>query len=118
MRAGLKHAGAEIVAHPHFTPERIRRLVARLAVMPAQAITVPGIMRRELTDPTKAMAASFSSLSPEHRDLLIAMLDTPPGPVSERDLADALRRHHDGALPQPPAALVDRLTDHVLRVLT
>jgi hypothetical protein len=114
-RAWLKHAGAEIVAHPHFTPERIRRFVARLAVIPAQAITVPGIVRRELTDPTDAMTASFSSLGAEHRDLLIAMLDTPPGPVSERDLTDALRRHHDGALPQAPAALVDRLTDHFLR---
>jgi hypothetical protein len=64
------------------------------------------------------MTASFSSLASEHRELLIAMLDTPPGPVSERDLADALRRHHRGALPKPPAVLVDRLTDHFLRVLT
>jgi hypothetical protein len=45
------------------------------------------------------------------------MLDTPPGPVSERELTAALRRHHDGALNRAPADLVDRLTDHFLRVL-
>jgi hypothetical protein len=116
-RSWLRNTGVEIVSHPHFTPERIRRFTARLEAMPDEEMTVPGIMQRELSDPTEGMAASFSSLSCEHRDLLIAMLDTPPGPVSERDLTDALRRHHDGALPKAPAALVDRLTDHFLRVL-
>lgn len=116
-RSWLKDAGAEIVSHPHFTPERIRRFTARLKTMPDEEMTIPRVMRRELTNPTDAMAASFSSLGTEYRDLLIAMLDTPPGPVSERELVDALRRHHNGALPKPPAALVDRLTDHFLRVL-
>jgi hypothetical protein len=116
-RSWVRNAGAEIVSHPHFTPERIRRFTQRLKTMTEEEMMVSRIMRRELTNPTDAMAASFSSLASEHRDLLIAMLDTPPGPVSERDLADALRRHHDGALPKPPAALVDRLTDHFLRVL-
>ena len=109
--------GAEIVSHPHFTPERIRRLVARLKTMSGEELKVPRNPRRELANPTEAMAVSFSCLESEHRDLLIAMLDTPPGPVTERDLADALRRHHDGALSEPPGALVDRLTDHFLRVL-
>ena len=39
------------------------------------------------------MAASLRALEPELRELLFAMLDTPPGPVAERDLADSLRRH-------------------------
>jgi hypothetical protein len=64
------------------------------------------------------MATSFATLADEHRDLLIAMLDTPPGPVTERDLVAALRRHHDGSLPRPPAELVDRLADHFLRVIS
>jgi hypothetical protein len=63
------------------------------------------------------MAMSFAALGTEHRDLLVAMLDTPPGPVTERDLTGALRRHHDGALSCPPAELLDRLTDHFLRPL-
>jgi hypothetical protein len=37
--------------------------------------------------------------------------------VTERGLTHALRRRHAGALPHPPAELVDRLTDHFLRVL-
>jgi hypothetical protein len=117
IREWVKDSGAEIVSHPHFTPERIRRLAGRLQTMSVDEMTVPQIMRRELANPTGAMAASFASLGSEHRDLLIAMLDTPPGPVTDRDLADAVRRHHNGALPKPPAALVDRLTDHFLRVL-
>jgi hypothetical protein len=116
-RSWLKLIGAEIVSHPHFTPERIRRFAAELKNMTDEEMTVVQVMERELSNPTEAMAASFSSLHSEHRDLLIAMLDTPPGAVNERDLADALRRHHNGALPKPPAALVDRLTDHFLRVL-
>ena len=45
------------------------------------------------------------------------MLDTPPGPVSDQNLALALRRHHSGALSHSPVDLIDRLTDHFLRVL-
>lgn len=116
-RAQLRRAGERIVADPHFTPERIRRVVAGLTHKPVQALSLPGLLRHELANPTEAMAASFSALSSEHRDLLIAMLDTPPGPVSERDLTDALRRHHEGALPRAPVALVDRLADHFLKVL-
>ena len=56
------------------------------------------------------------TLAREHRDLLVALLDTPPGPVPERELVAALRRHHDGSLSHQPAELVDRLTDHFLRV--
>ena len=45
------------------------------------------------------------------------MLDSPPGPVAERDLAAALRRHATSGLPKAPADLVDRLADHFLRVI-
>ena len=46
------------------------------------------------------MAASYAALEREHRELLLAMLDSPPGPVAERDLADALRRHATSGLPE------------------
>ena len=45
------------------------------------------------------------------------MLDSPPGPVAERDLAAALRRHPTSGCPKAPADLVDRLADHFLRVI-
>jgi hypothetical protein len=101
--------GAAIVDHPHFTPERIRRFVARGA--PADGID------RELSEPTEAMAASFAALGDEHRELLFALLDCPPTPVDERDLATALRRHSPDGLHHAPVELVERLADHFLRVL-
>jgi uncharacterized protein (DUF1778 family) len=116
LRLWLAAAGAEIVDDPHFTPERIRRFTARLKGLTETEMEIVGLMRRELNDPTEAMTASFGALDVEHQDLLIAMLDSPPGPVPERELVDALRRHHDGALPKPPAELLDRLRDHFLRV--
>jgi len=105
----LQREGAAIVEHPDFTPERIRRYVARGVV--------PGSVDRELREPTEAMAASLRALPPEERALLVALLDSPPGPVAERDLAEALRRHASAELSQSPVALVDRLADHFVRVL-
>ena len=115
LRLWLERAGAEIVDEPHFTPERIRRLIARLNDVTEPEMEIHGLMRRQLADPTDAMATSFQTLEAEHKDLLIAMLDTPPGPVPERELVEALRRHHDGALRKPPLELLDRLSDHFLR---
>ena len=116
-RAAIRAMGPEIVAHRHFTPERIRRLVAGVKMLSPGSVDLARIVGSELANSTEAMATSFAALSVEHRDLLVSMLDTPPGPVTERDLTHALRRHHAGALPHPPAELVDRLADHFLRVL-
>ncbi len=109
QRQRVIECGEAIVGHPHFTPERIRRFVAR-------GLPVRGI-EAELAEPTEAMAASYAALGEEHRELLLAMLDCPPGPVAERDLAVALRRHASSPLPKAPAELVDRLADHFLRVI-
>jgi len=109
--------GAAIVAHPHFTPERIRRFVGgRLRELRGNG-PVPLVVEAELSEPTQAMATSYAALAEEHRELLLAMLDSPPGPVAERDLAAALRRHASNGLSHAPADLVDRLTDHFVRVL-
>jgi hypothetical protein len=105
----VRRHGAAIDGDPHFTPERIRRFVAR-------AIPVDDV-QRELREPTEAMRTSFAAIEHEHRELLYAMLDSPPGPVAERDLAAALRRHATDGLPKAPADLVDRLADHFLRVI-
>ena len=113
QRAWMRRHGERVVAHPHFTPERIRRLVAdrELRGDPWQ------VLETQLTTPTEAMATSLAALEPEHRALLTAMLDLPPGPVGERDLAASLRRHHDGGLHHAPVDLIDRLADHFLRVI-
>ncbi|HEX3691319.1 MAG TPA: hypothetical protein VHV28_16580 [Solirubrobacteraceae bacterium] len=110
---GLQRSGPMIVSLPTFTPERIRRCVLRLSRGGWDVVTAA---ERELTTPTEAMATSFGALGDEHRDVLVALLDTPPGPVAERELVAALRRHHDGSLSRPPLHLVDRLADHFLRV--
>jgi hypothetical protein len=112
-RRGLYRSGPMIVSIDTFTPERIRRLVVRLARGGLDVVSAAEI---ELTTPTEAMATSLDALADEHRDLLIALLDTPPGAVPERELVASLRRHHDGSLSHPPLELVDRLADHFLRV--
>jgi hypothetical protein len=118
LRDDLHSMRTDLVAHRHFTPERIRRLVATLkALATGDPCGLSDLVASELTNATEAMATSFAALGVEHRDLLIAMLDTPPGPVTDQDLAAALRRHHSGALSHSPADLVDRMSDHFLRVL-
>jgi hypothetical protein len=117
----VREHGVALVEHEHFTPERIRRFVRlRLLELTFRAAS-PGALshaiERELSEPTEAMAASLEALPPEHRALLVAMLDQPPGPVPERELAHAARRLAPAGLPRAPADLVDRLTDHFLRIV-
>lgn len=117
-RAVIREQAATIVSDAHLTPERIRRLVwERLADFAAGfpgATTIDEAIAFEIARPTEAMATSLDALDADHRDILVAMLDAPPAPVSERDLAAAVRRHRPG-LAQPVPALVDRLQDHFLR---
>ena len=117
----LRETALTIVEHPHFTPERIRRFVAqRLASLPeldgGERGELLELLERELASPTVAMRASFRALEREHRDLLIALLDAPAGLIDERELAASVRRHHPGGLSRAPGVLIDRLTDHFVRV--
>jgi hypothetical protein len=118
----VRRHGHELVSHAHFTPERIRRFVAqrlpKLAAEPnAPRSVLSAAIELELRDPTEAMAASLRALDAEYRTLLVALLDTPPGPVPERELAAAARRHLEHGLAKPPSELVDRLRDHFLRIV-
>ena len=117
----VKAEGWTIVGHPHFTPERIRRFVSnRLVDLSARAASraeLEAAVAAELREPTDAMTASFRALSDPHRALLVALLDTSPAPVGERELAAAFRRHGRAGLGQHPGELVDRLTDHFLRLV-
>jgi hypothetical protein len=113
--------GWPIVSHAHFTPERIRRFVGGRLLDLSGRIGSSGdideMVASEIREPTAAMAASFRALSAEHRALLLALLDTPPGPVVERELIAAYRRHGDAGLSPHPAEIVDWLTDHFLRIV-
>jgi conflict system STAND superfamily ATPase len=120
-RALLRSTALSIVEHPHFTPERIRRFVGgRLDQLPQLAgdgeARLLWMVERELASPTDAMRTSFRALEREHRDLLIALLDAPAGLIDERELTATVRRHHAGGLSRPPGELIDRLTDHFLRI--
>jgi hypothetical protein len=112
-REWLRRHCVEIVGHRDFTPERIRRLVAGRRLHGDPQL----VLRRELAAPTDAMATSLAALEDEHRDVLVALLDAPPGPVSERELAASLRRHHRGGLTRAPGELIEGLTDHFVQVL-
>jgi hypothetical protein len=115
--------GWGIVDHPHFTPERIRRFVVhRLPELeridaPVVRADIGEAVSAEIREPTEAMATSLAALPPEYRGLLVALLDAPPGPVAERHLVGAARRHLDAGLRHRPADLVDRLTDHFVRLV-
>ena len=128
IRDLVRAAGLTIVEHPHFTPERIRRFVAdSLDELVAAAGHEHWPLDRErgalvravehqLATPTQQMATSFRALEDEHRSMLIALLDTPAGLTDERDLAASVRRHHPQGLSRQPHELIDRLTDHFLRI--
>jgi hypothetical protein len=113
--------GWDVVSHPHFTPERIRRFVDdRLPALAAGAGTdeeLAAAVAAEIREPTAAMEASFAALGSEHRIVLLALLDAPPGPVPERELAAAMRRHCDVAFALAPTEIVGRLTDHFVRIV-
>jgi hypothetical protein len=112
----VRAQGWRIVSHEHFTPERIRRFVARLPELEI-GDDLDELVAREIREPTAAMSASFHALAPEHRALLVALLDTPPGPVAERELVAAFRRHTATGFTTSPTELVDRLADHFLRIV-
>jgi uncharacterized protein (DUF1778 family) len=109
--------GWRIVGHEHFTPERIRRFVGSglPAVTGADEIDVRAIVVAAIREPTEAMASSYRALAPEQRAVLLALLDVPPGPATERELTAAVRRHAPAGLAHPINETVDRLADHFLR---
>jgi hypothetical protein len=115
----VRRHGLAIVGHPHFTPERINRFVgSRLPdLIRMSKGSLRAAINAEIAEPTEAMRTSFSALSREHKALLVALLDAPAGPVAERDLASSARRHAPRGLSRPPGELVDRLTDHFLRLV-
>jgi hypothetical protein len=121
-RGLVRSSGLTLVEHPHFTPERIRRLVSdRLEELQrgggaGGAMPASEQLERELSTPTDAMRTSYRALGPEHREVLCALLDAPAGLIDERELTAIVRRHRPAGFGRPPSELIDRLTDHFLRV--
>jgi len=115
----VRRHGLALVEHPHFTPERIRRLVASL---PGSGLVsslggeeaIRAAVQAALETPTEAMRTAFAALGDEHRALLHAMLDRPPGPVPERALAAGLRALLPGAHGDPHRLLA-ALGEQVVR---
>ncbi|HEY3776365.1 MAG TPA: hypothetical protein VGL69_25445 [Solirubrobacteraceae bacterium] len=118
----VRSAALTVVEHPHFTPERIRRLVDNRLLTPVATAEREGadrvreMLEQELAAPTEAMRTSLHALGEEHRALLVALLDAPGGLIDERELAAIMRHHHPGGLSRPPHELIDRLCDHFVRV--
>lgn len=121
-RVLVRSSALTLVEHPHFTPERIRRLVSDRLDALQRSAAHGGVMlasiqlERELSTPTDAMRTSYRALEPEHRELLCALLDAPAGLIDERELTVTVRRHRPAGFSRPPGELIDRLTDHFLRV--
>ena len=63
------------------------------------------------------MAASYDALDPEHRELLLAMLDSPPGRSPSATSPTRCAGTPAAACPKAPVDLVDRLADHFVRVM-
>ena len=109
--------GWEIVSHEYFTPERIRRFVHLHAIRTASsAAELVVLVDAAISEPTAAMSASFHALDALQRAALVALLDSQAGLVSDRELAAAVRRHAGTGIGQRPDQLIDRLTDHFVRV--
>lgn len=110
-----------IVSHEHLTPERIRRLVRGRIAQEGWRLVGSGAaaaraVEREIRTPTAQMATALGVLPAEDRAVLISLLDVPAGPVGERELSAAVRRHAAGRLRSSPTAVVERLSGHFLQV--
>lgn len=119
VRSAVRVEGPRIVEHPHFTPERIRRLVEGLPRQPREWAKrrrrMDAVAARHLSEPTEAMAVSLDALEPSQRALLIAMIDQPHGRAHERDLVHTMREIFPGVHDRAPVEDLERLTDHFLR---
>lgn len=117
----VRYCARRIVESEHFTPLRIKRFVQRdlpgLVELP-EAESVDALeeaVEDGLREPTSAMATSFNVLPEELRALLLAMLNSPSGPVEMAELRSAV----EAFLGRPPEVnievMVGLLVDHFVR---
>jgi hypothetical protein len=127
---GLTQAAKEIVRshaslvvkHPHFTPERIRRLIEelipKLAMNPASEQIVKRQISEALSNPTKQMRVTFRKLPICHRWLLFALLEADHGSTLPKALggsSSTLQKRYEVLCPpddqQPFGKVLNELTE-------
>lgn len=120
----VKKQATAIVNHPHFTPERIRRLVEEL--VPKLALKV-GLtegalcaqVSEALSNPTKQMRVSFRKLPACHRWLMFALLETDQGRIFDGVGRTELQDRYDALCPpsvhQPYERVLDELTEAFIK---
>jgi hypothetical protein len=114
----VKSEAMELFDNPHFTPERIRRLIRNLKAQESHGTRMLPT-REQLLDevrrPTESMRKSFEALSRTERSFLYAMLDCGSGQVDKNQLLSATRKYtHDSR--EDPSEILVRLSEHFLRV--
>jgi hypothetical protein len=127
---GLTQAGKDlvrsnastVVKHPHFTPERIRRLieelVPKLALKEESAQVVKNQIAEALSNPTKQMRVTFRKLPVCHRWLLFALLEADHVSAMSTALggsAPGLQKRYESLCPadeqQPFSKVLTELTE-------
>ncbi len=127
---GLTHTGKEIVRshaasivmHPHFTPERIRRLIEGLVPTLAVKVVTEEAVKHQiaeaLANPTKQMRVTFRKLPICHRWLLFALLEADHMGAVTRALggsAQSLQKRYEALCPsddqQPFNKVLSELTE-------
>ena len=114
LRAVIRNYGSTIVKHPHFTPERIRRFVAR---RPPEG-DIEAAIEAELARADGGDGGVLHGARPRAPRVAAgdARLAARPGGRARprRTPCAGMPR---AACPKAPVDLVDRLTDHFLKVL-
>jgi hypothetical protein len=112
----IKLHADRIISDPHFTPERIRRLVKE--VLPTVATNIQSEQGRQrvksqvleaLRNPTKRMTTSFRKLPETHRFTLAAMLDAEDRPTVA-DLKRVVQQHRPSLSERQFLESIDDLT--------
>ena len=113
----VKRFAREIISNENFTPERAKRFVQEtlptLTQTQASQKQIQAAIKREIEHPTVSMEKSFDALSPEHQQVLVAMLDVSEHLVSTSELSNVVRRHSNKQL--DITQLISELGSHFLR---
>lgn len=122
--SAIKKFARVIVGNRHFTPERIRRLVAE--VLPGIDGVDDNVIRMKISEslanPTKGMGVSFAKLSPSQQWLLYSLVEqNAPGLTTRFDQEkEQLQQRYERLCPidvrNPYAAVLSEMTEAFITV--